>query len=93
MFAIVGTVGADDVDILEAVIFDECTHGFADVLAAALLTLFTSADIENSRWCVLFFRHSKGSAAFEFRRNEKLVCRGKVVVRVKRTPIAGVERV
>ena len=57
MLAIVGTMGADDVDALQVMVLDIISQGFTDFLASALLTLFAGADIKDFRWNVLVFAH------------------------------------
>ena len=57
MFAIVGTMGPDDVDVTEIIILDVIEQCLADFLASAFLALLTRADVKDFRWNVFVFAH------------------------------------
>lgn len=69
VLAIIGAVRPDYIDIAEPLVFNDPTHHFADILAAALFALLAGADIKDFRWCVLFFRHNI-SAAFDSKKQK-----------------------
>ena len=57
MLAVVGAMRPDDPDMVPSVIFGNITECLADFLAAALLTIFSCADVNQLGRCVFFFAH------------------------------------
>ena len=59
MFAVVSTMGSDNSDIAQSVVFDVIAQHFAHLLAAAFFTFFTRTDVYDFGRCMFFFAHQE----------------------------------
>lgn len=64
VFAVIGTMGPDDPDVMQAMVFGVVTQRLADLFTAAFFALLACAYVKDLGRCMSFFAHgSRGSCS------------------------------